>query len=516
LAQPCARISTTREDSDVSITRLATRGVMAIALLGVGWTTYLWLRDATESSQLRLDPVQGMGRTVPAVAPRVPPPTARNYATRVVLDLEIREHTKSLADGVTYTYWTFGENCPGPFVRIREGDLVETRLSNHPDNSVAHNISFQAATAPDGGGNVSLVEPGRSVTFTWRAVYPGLYLYKSTAPPAGLQVANGLYGLVLVEPRAGLPAVSREYQVVQGEFYTDGGYGERGPQSFGLDKAMRSEPEYVVFNGRVGSLVGADKLEARVGERVRIYVANAGPNLASSFHIRGVTFDTVYEGGSAVPTVRNTQNVAIAPGSTSVVEFTARVPGEYTLLDDSTFRASQRGALGLIEVQGRANDLLFTGKTKDESYNPGTHLERLLVDPSRLPGKALSVADLTTLGGQVYGAICFACHQSDGKGLAGKVPPLAQSDFLAADTDRAIRVLLKGLSGDVTVNGVKYSGEMPKLPLTTEQIAAALTYVKSSFGNRGDPVMPADVVRVRAADAAHPDALARATPGGAP
>lgn len=503
----------------MSTSSLAMAGATAIAIFGLGSC-----RHDTELAafsrgpgELRLDPIQGTERALTAPAPKVPPPIVRQYATRVQLDLEIREHTKTLADGVNYTYWTFGDDCPGPFIRVREGDLIETHLSNHPDNSVAHNISFQGATAPDGGGDASLVEPGHSATFTWRAMHPGLYLYRSVSPPAGLQVANGMYGLILVQPRAESPKVDREYYVVQSEFYTEGKFGERGSQGFSLDKAMRSQPEYVVFNGRVGALTGPGALEARVGERVRLYVANAGPNLPSSFHIQGVIFDAVYGDGGDVPSGHNVQSVNIPPGSTVVVEYTAQVPGQYAVVDNSIFSASNRGASGSMRVIGRPNDLIFTGKTRDEPYEPGTHLERLLTAADAASGKQLSVAELMTQGAQVYGSVCFACHQSDGAGLPGKFPPLAHSDFLMADKDRAVGILLNGRKGKITVNGKTYDAEMPKLPLTTDQIASALTYVRNSFGNKGSAVMVADVTRVRNESSGERlEAFAQTGPGARP
>src|SRR5688572_13107844 len=161
-----------------------------------------------------LDPPQGVERAVLASAPDVPPPIARNYATRVILDVEIKEHVKELADGVPYTYWTFGDETPGKFIRVREGDLVEVRLKNHPDNTLAHNIDFHAATGPGGGGEASFIAPGHAATFTWRAMRPGLYLYHCVAAPAGLHIANGMYGQILVEPKGGLPKVDREFQIV--------------------------------------------------------------------------------------------------------------------------------------------------------------------------------------------------------------------------------------------------------------------------------------------------------------
>jgi nitrite reductase (NO-forming) len=308
------------------------------------------------SDPVTLDPVQGQESARMASAPEVPPPIARTYATRVILDVEIKEHIKTLSDGVTYTYWTFGDDAPGKFIRVREGDLIETRLYNHPDNTVAHNIDFHGATGPGGGGEASFVAPGHSATFTWRAMRPGLYLYHCVAAPAGLHIANGMYGLILVEPKGGLPKVDREFYIAQGEFYTTGKFGEAGPQEFSMDKALEERPEYVVFNGRVGALMGDGALRVKTGESVRMYLGNAGPSLVSSFHVVGEIFDNVYAEGGILPNQHNVQTTVVPVGGSAMVEFTADVPGEYQLVDHSMFRAFNKGAMGLLKVDGRPND----------------------------------------------------------------------------------------------------------------------------------------------------------------
>jgi nitrite reductase (NO-forming) len=467
-------------------------------------TTVLWScgnRHETRSivsSPEALDPVQGQELAEMASAPNVPPPIARSYPTRVILNVEIKEHTASLAEGVTYTYWTFGDETPGKFLRVREGDLVETHLSNHPDNTLAHNIDFHGATGPGGGGEASFVAPGHTTTFTWRAMRPGLFLYHCVAAPAGLHIANGMYGLILVEPKGGLPPVDKEFYVAQGEFYTAGKFGAQGPQAFSFDKALREQPEYVVFNGHVGALMGDKALTAKVGESVRIYLGNAGPSLTSSFHIVGEIFDAVYSEGGILPNQHNVQTTVIPVGGSSMVEFTASIPGEYTLVDHSMFRAFNKGAMGQLRVTGKENDMIFSGRQGEEVFAPGTHLQQLLAKTAPLAaGTVLSTEELMARGQQVFSTVCFACHQSNGQGLPNAFPPLAGSDFLMADKDRSIRIVLQGLRGQVTVSGNKYNGIMPKPPLSDDQVAGVLTYVRSSFGNNGDPVTLADVLRVK-------------------
>jgi nitrite reductase (NO-forming) len=440
--------------------------------------------------------VQGMEPAATASAPNVPPPITRNYSTRVILDVEIREQVMTLSDGVSYLYWSFGGETPAKFIRVRQGDMVETRLHNHPDNMLAHNIDFHGASGPGGGGEASFIAPGHTAVFSWRAMNPGLFLYHCVAAPAGWHISNGMYGLILVEPREGLPKVDREYYIAQGEFYTKGAFGEPGLQEFSQEKALKESPEYVVFNGKVGALMGANALKAKTGEKVRIYLANAGPALISSFHIVGEIFDNVYgEGGSRI-TQQNVQTTMIPVGGSAMVEFTPDIPGEYTLVDHSMFRAFNKGAMGQLRVEGPENELVFTGRTFLKPYDPGTSLNRLAAaDEGPVPK---THAELMAQGEKVYATLCITCHQADARGLPNAFPPLAKSDFLMADKLRAMNVLLHGLKGTVTVNGNTFNSEMPKFTLTNAQIASALTYVRNSFGNKGDVVTVEEVAAARA------------------
>ncbi len=471
-----------------------------------------------------MDEVRGEEVAITTAAPFVPPAITRKHATKVKLDIEVKEHTKMLADGVAYTYWTFGDDTPGKFIRVREGDLIETKFSNHPDNTVAHNIDFHAATGPGGGGEASFVAPGHSATFTWRAMRPGLYLYHCVAAPAGLHLSNGMYGLILVEPKEGMPKVDKEFFVVQGEFYTTGAYGEPGDQQFDMQKALHEEPEYVVFNGRVGALMGENALRVKAGESVRLYLGNAGPALVSSFHIVGEIFDGVYGEGGTTINQKNVQTTIVPVGGSSMVQFTTEVPGKYELVDHSMFRAFNKGAMGALEVSGAPRPELFSGRQSEELFNPGTRLERFVLTPAQPAAAAPQTAALASKprksseqvavaaskatrppqdaalherGKQVYDKICTTCHQADGRGMPNVFPPLAKSDFLMEDVNRAIGVLIAGLQGPVTVNGKKFDGLMPDFSLSNEDIAAVLSYVRGNFGNEGSKVTPAHVQRVR-------------------
>ena len=301
--------------------------------------------------------------------PFVPAPITRNHATKVVVDLEVIEKEMELANGVQYTMWTFGGTVPGRFIRVREGDQVEFHLKNHPTSEMPHNIDLHAVTGPGGGAKASLTMPGNETVFEFRALNPGLYVYHCATAPVGIHIANGMYGLILVEPKEGLPPVDREYYVMQGEFYTKGKFMEPGHQAFDMDKALAENPDYVVFNGAVGSLTGENALKAEKGETVRLFVGNGGPNLVSSFHVIGEIFDNVYkESGTTVS--HNIQTTLVPAGGSAITEYRVDVPGDLVLVDHSIFRAFNKGALGMMEVTGEQDLATFSGQISDQPYDP--------------------------------------------------------------------------------------------------------------------------------------------------
>ena len=300
-------------------------------------------------------------------APEVPPAIDRDYPAKVRVKMETVEKTMKMDDGVEYRYWTFDGDVPGRMIRVREGDTVEVEFSNNPSSTVPHNVDFHAATGPGGGAAASFTAPGRTSTFSFKALQPGLYIYHCAVAPVGMHIANGMYGLILVEPKEGLPKVDKEFYIVQGDFYTKGKKGAQGLQPFDMDKAVAEQPEYVVFNGHVGAIAGDNALKAKAGETVRMYVGNGGPNLVSSFHVIGEIFDKVYvEGGKLIN--ENVQSTIVPAGGSAMVEFKVDVPGSYTLVDHSLFRAFNKGALGQLKVEGAENPEIMTQKLSDTAY----------------------------------------------------------------------------------------------------------------------------------------------------
>lgn len=302
-------------------------------------------------------------------APEVPPAIDRDHPAKVRVKMETVEKTMTMEDGVEYHYWTFNGDVPGQMIRVREGDTVEVEFSNNPSSTVPHNVDFHAATGQGGGAEASFTAPGHTSTFSFKALQAGLYIYHCAVAPVGMHIANGMYGLILVEPKEGLPKVDKEFYIVQGDFYTKGKKGAQGLQPFDMDKAIAEQPEYVVFNGHVGSIAGDNALKAKAGETVRLYVGNGGPNLVSSFHVIGEIFDKVYvEGGKLIN--ENVQSTVIPAGGAAMIEFKVDIPGSYTLVDHSIFRAFNKGALGQLKVEGDENPEIMTKKLSDTAYQP--------------------------------------------------------------------------------------------------------------------------------------------------
>ncbi len=431
--------------------------------------------------------------------PYVPEPVGDRTAKKLLVNMEILEKEGTMTDGVKYMYWTFGGSVPGSFIRTRVGDEVEFTLSNHPDNKLPHNIDLHAVTGPGGGATSSFVAPGHEKTFSFKTLNPGLYVYHCATAPVGMHIANGMYGLILVEPEGGLPKVDKEYYIMQGDFYTKGETGEPGLQAFDMKKAVDEDADYVVFNGSVDALTGDNAITADVGETIRLYVGNGGPNLVSSFHVIGEIFDKVHvEGGSNIN--ENVQTTLVPAGGAAIVEFKVDVPGTFILVDHSIFRAFNKGALGMLKVKGDNHVNIYSGVKQEGIYNPeGGTLQEMPDDETKKAPKVTNktLEEKIASGKNIYTKTCFACHQANGEGITSAFPPLANSDYLNADVKRAISIVLRGKTGEITVNGEKYNSVMTKQTLTDDEVADVLTYVYNSWGNNKTNVKVSTVQEVK-------------------
>ena len=307
----------------------------------------------------------------------LPPPIERKESQLVTVDLYTDEIIAEIMPEVTYSYWTYNGKVPAPFIRARAGDQVEIRLSHgkpgathqgHDEHTSsqhaaaghsAHSIDLHAVIGPGGGAPLMQVGQGEEKRFRFKAARPGIYVYHCASPHVPTHIANGMYGMILVEPEAGLAKVDREFYVMQGEFYTSGKYGDKGLQAFSKEKLLAETPDYFLFNGRVNSLSGDRALTAKVGEKIRLFVG-VGSHIAANFHIVGEIFDSLYPDGAILSApLRNVQTTIIAPGSAVMIEFTAEVPGKYLLVDHSLTRSIDKGALAELIVEGPEQTELY-------------------------------------------------------------------------------------------------------------------------------------------------------------
>jgi len=289
--------------------------------------------------------------------PSAAPPVGRRDPKSVQVQLEARPVTGLIADGVGYKYWTYNGTVPGPMIRVRQGDTVELTLRNALDSQLTHSIDSHAVTGPGGGAKATQTPPGGTSIFRFKAIKPGAYVYHCASPMIPHHIANGLYGLMVVEPPEGWPKVDREFYVMQGDFYLNGDPAQKGLHEGSVTKMLTEKPDYVVFNGSVGALAKENALKARVGETVRIFFGVGGPNVTSSFHVIGEMFDRVYpEAGSEYAT--NVQTTMVPAGGAAIVDFKLEYPGTYILVDHSLARL-QKGGAGFLEVEGTADPAIF-------------------------------------------------------------------------------------------------------------------------------------------------------------
>ncbi|MFZ0548710.1 MAG: copper-containing nitrite reductase [Candidatus Promineifilaceae bacterium] len=288
----------------------------------------------------------------------VPAPITRTEPTTVKIELTIQEVVSELADGTTYSFWTFNGTVPGPLLRVMVGDTVELTLTNPPESTATHNIDLHAVNGPGGGAAVTAVAPGESKTITFKALNVGAFVYHCAFPPPYHHIAQGMYGGIIVEPVGGLPPVDKEFYVMQGEWYTSGKFGDKGHQEFDGDKAASELPEYFTFNGHVDALTKINPLQAEVGDSIRIFFGVGGPNIGSNFHIIGELFDKVYT-GSPDTFILNEETWYVPPGSVATFELTANVPGDYLLVDHALYRVG-KGAGGILHVSGDHDEEIYS------------------------------------------------------------------------------------------------------------------------------------------------------------
>jgi nitrite reductase (NO-forming) len=294
----------------------------------------------------------------------LPPPVGNREAQNIRVDLTAMEVVGQLADGTTFTYFTFDGKVPGPMIRVRVGDTVEMHIHNDTTSQMLHSIDLHAVTGPGGGAVYTQTNPGEETSFTFKTLAPGVFVYHCATPSVAEHIANGMFGLIVVEPEGGLPPVDREFYVMQSEVYTTQPFGTQGNLTFDYQAMLDERPQYYVFNGASMALTTDENaLRANVGETVRIFFGVGGPNKISSFQVIGEMFDRVYDLGSlTTPPQTDVQTTLVPPGGATMVEFKVEVPGRYILVDHALSRM-ERGLAGYLYVEGEDNPTVFHGDT---------------------------------------------------------------------------------------------------------------------------------------------------------
>ncbi len=349
----------------------------------IGMFGTLQIRGSAENTELATAPesqsvqVSALPTIAPAASDAVsvvrdpadlPPPIEVREPTTLRVDLNTVEVEGVLADGTTFSYFTFDGQVPGPMLRVRQGDTVDFHLHNDASSLFPHSIDLHSVTGPGGGAVYTQTLPGGETSFTFQALSPGLYVYHCATASIPHHISSGMYGLILVEPPEGLPPVDREFYVMQGDIYTEFPYGTAGHQPFSMEHMSHEAADYLVFNGAVGGLTSDEHaLRAQVGETVRIYFGVGGPNYTSSFHVIGEIFDRVYDQASITsPPLTNVQTTIVPSGGAAIVEFQVDVPGRYILVDHSLSRM-ERGLAGYLIVDGDEQPEIYHGDTLSEN-----------------------------------------------------------------------------------------------------------------------------------------------------
>jgi nitrite reductase (NO-forming) len=264
------------------------------------------------------------------------------------IDLVMTEETKTIADGFVQQVWTFNGNVPGPVIRVKVGDTIRIHLKNPIENQLGHSIDFHASQVA-WNDEMTTIAPGEEKLYEWKADYAGVWMYHCGTTPTLHHIANGMYGMVIVEPKEGLPPVANEFAIVQSEWYL----GPQGQPS-DLAKAMAAAPapDLVLFNG-VANQYKDNPIAVPTGETVRVFVLNAGPSVDSSFHIVGTIFNTVIKEGVTLAKGNagnwGGQAVDLSPAQGAIVEFTTPEDGLYPMVTHA-FNFVGRGALGLFKA----------------------------------------------------------------------------------------------------------------------------------------------------------------------
>ena len=282
----------------------------------------------------------------------IPGPIDRDSPTTVEVTLRPEEVVAEIEDGVTFNYMTYNGQVPGPMVRVRQGDTVELTFENPDANVMPHNVDFHAVRGPGGGAGATMTAPGETARLKFKATYPGAYIYHCAVPNLDLHISAGMFGIILVEPPAGLPPVDHEVYLGQHEVYAKG---DGGHLTFDMAAMKREDPRYVLMNGEQYAITANRHGPITVGtdETVRVFFVVGGPNLTSNFHPIGSVWDEFWPQGSVTaPVQTNIQTWPVPPGSTAIATMHSPVPGDFKLVDHALTRVARKGCMAVVHAEG--------------------------------------------------------------------------------------------------------------------------------------------------------------------
>lgn len=469
----------------VQIPAMAGIGILALFLIGGLHSTFHVSAPSPVSAAAAVTPLSLVSGNPIAAArdARLPPLQA---GPSINVDMIATDRAVTIASGVQYQAWTFNGSVPGPIIHVRQGQTVNVTVTNR--GTMQHSIDFHAAMTPPDLHYIE-IDPDQTIHFSFVARVPGAFLYHCGTPPVELHMANGMYGALIVDPATPLPPAAASYVLVQGEWYTQQVSGTLMGADY--EKMMQERPDEVVFNGAAFQYRD-HPLKAAPGERVRIYLVDAGPNLWTSFHVIGAIFDRVYPDGTAADALSGVSTYTVGPGAGAVFDLVIPDPGKYAFVDHDMAHM-MLGAQGILQVGTPATPPTPSAAAPSPASAP-------------LPVPAGPYRFDAAKGAVLFAANCAACHQPTGMGLPAAFPPLKDNPVVQdPDPTKQIDVVLQGLHGE-NVGGTVYPSAMPPFSslLNDAQIADIINHERSSWGNHGKLITADQVKTARSAGSVVP------------
>jgi nitrite reductase (NO-forming) len=292
----------------------------------------------------------------------IPEPIDRFEPKTHEVELVCEEVTAEIESGVTFNYMTFGGEVPGPMIRVREGDTIDLTIRNPDRNNKPHNVDFHACYGTGGGAEATTIAPGEVERLRFKAMYPGSFIYHCAVATMDFHISSGMFGMILVEPREGLPEVDHEFYFGQHEVYTDKDKGKEGHHGFDFEAMKAEEPTYVLLNGEEYAYTADNKgpLKVETGDTARVFLVTGGPNVTSNFHPIGNVWSKSWAEGAieSEPEI-NVQTKPVAPGSCFIGEMEFPVPETVKLVDHALSRVVHKGMMAEIKAEGEPDREIF-------------------------------------------------------------------------------------------------------------------------------------------------------------